>query len=144
MCFSETTGRYSKEQPNGLFYWSGHGYYISEQVAIARLVTELLLQSVDDVIRIFPAWPAGTDAGFSGLLAQGGFEVSAEQTHGNIGGVRIRSTVGGQARIMSPWAAGFRVVEQGSGSMVPVTTSAAKISSFPTVAGETYVLRPES
>lgn len=55
MCISEATGKYSKEQPNGLFFWSGHGNYISEQVAIARLVTELLLQSVDDVIRIFPA-----------------------------------------------------------------------------------------
>ncbi len=138
MCFSADKG-YSREQPNGLFFWAGHGFYISEQVAVARLVNELLLQSVSDIIRIFPAWPSGTDARFTNLLAYGGFEVSAEQTGGHIGNVRIKSTVGGPVKMVSPWGGTFRVLPQGGGSPLPVTTSNG-ISSFATQAGQTYRL----
>ncbi len=142
LCFSGTeAGKYSKEQPNGLFYWNAHGYYMTEQVAISRFVTELLLQSVGDVIRIFPAWPAGTDARFTDLLAQGGFAVSAEQVGGTIGNVRVRSTVGGKARLLSPWPnQSFTVFEQQSNSNVPITTE-ANICSFSTSIGKTYLLR---
>jgi len=141
LCFSGTdVGKYSKEQPNGLFYWNAHGYYITEQVAVARLVTELLLQSVGDVIRIYPAWPAGTDARFTDLPAQGGFAVSADQVGGTIGHVRIRATVDGTARVISPWGPkNFTVAEQDSNAAVPVTTEAG-IASFPTAAGKTYLL----
>lgn len=138
MCFSSDS-KYSRELPNGLFFWAGHGVYITEQVAVARLVNELLLQSVADVIRIFPAWPAATDARFANLLAHGGFEVSAEQTGGKIGNVRITSTVSAQVRMVSPWGGSFRVVAQGGGGSVPVTTTNG-ISSFATDAGRTYRL----
>lgn len=104
MCFSGSdVGKYSKEQPNGLFYWNAHGYFMTEQVAISRLVTELLLQSVGDVIRVFPAWPADKDASFSGLPAQGGFLVTAEQKAGTIAKLEITSTVGGRLRLLDPW-----------------------------------------
>ncbi|MCY3019736.1 MAG: hypothetical protein NTW87_11995 [Planctomycetota bacterium] len=141
MCFSGTpNGKYSKEQPNGFFNWNAHGYYMTEQVAIARFVTELLLQSVSDVIRIFPAWPGATDAHFTDLLAQGGFMVSADQVGGTISNVKIRSTVGGTARLVSPWAnQGLAVVEQGSNAVIPVTRDGG-IASFPTTAGRTYIL----
>ena len=142
ICFSGgEIGKYSKEQPNGLFYWNAHGYYISEQVAVARLVTELLLQSVGDVIRIFPAWPARSDARFTDLPAQGGFLVSADQVGGTIRNVRIRSTVGGTARLLSPWTSqGFTVVEQESNADVAVAVDAG-ICSFPTTIGKTYLLQ---
>lgn len=140
ICFSGATGRYSREQPNGLFYWKGHGYYITEQVAIARLVTEFLLQSVDDVIRVFPAWPVGTDAHFADLLTQGGFEVSADQTAGVIQNVKIHSTVGGTVKLVSPWTGGFTVTEEGAQANVPVTRT-TNISSFTTAAGKTYLLK---
>jgi hypothetical protein len=138
MCFSANS-KYSRELPNGLFYWAGHGFYISEQVAVERFVNELLLQSVADIIRIFPAWPAATDARFTNLLAYGGFEVSAEQTGGRIGNVRITSTVGGAVKIVSPWPQAFRVVAQAGGRSVPVTTGNG-VSSFDTTAGQTYLL----
>jgi hypothetical protein len=138
MCFSPKS-KYSRELPNGLFYWAGHGFYISEQVAVERFVNELLLQSVADIIRIFPAWPTATDARFTNLLAYGGFEVSAEQTGGKIGNVRITSTVGGLVKIVSPWGQAFRVVAQTGGRPVPVTTGNG-ISSFETTAGQTYLL----
>ena len=143
LCFSGTTGKYSKEQPNGLFYWNAHGYYMTEQVAIARLVTELLLQSVGDVIRIFPAWPTSTDAQFTNLPAQGGFEVSASLVGGKITEVRIHSAVGGSVKLESPWKQEFTVVEVGSKVKVPVTTE-ANGTVFATSAGKSYLLLPAS
>ena len=91
------------QRPNGLFYWPGHGHYISEQAGVARAITELLLQSVENVIRIFPAWPKDKDARFAGLRAQGGFLVTAEQKLGKVDRVEITSTVGGKLRLVSPW-----------------------------------------
>ena len=111
-------------------------------MAVARFVNELLLQSVGDIIRLFPAWPTASDARFANLLAYGGFEVSAEQTGGKIANVRITSTVGGPVELVSPWGQPFRVVAQPDGSSIPVTTTAG-ISSFATTAGQTYLLKRE-
>lgn len=142
LCFSGTeAGKYSKAQPNGLFYWNAHGYFMTEQVAIARLVTELLLQSVGDVIRVFPAWPAGTDAQFTELPAQGGFLVSADQVGGTIKNVRLHSTVGGTVKLLSPWTPqGFTVVEQESHTTIPIAQE-GNTWFFPTTAGQTYQIR---
>lgn len=92
-----------KEQPNGLFYWKAHGFYMSEQTAVAGLVTEFLMQSVDDTIRIFPAWPGGVEAEFTDLRARGGFLVSARQKDNRISNFTVESTVGGALKLVSPW-----------------------------------------
>ena len=98
--------QYYTEQPNGLFWMNeGHEYYIAEQTAYARLVSELLMQSVGNIIRVFPAWPATTAAKFTRLRAQGGFLVSAEMNGGVISTVSVRSTAGGLAKLVSPWSA---------------------------------------
>jgi len=100
----------SRQLPNGLFVWKGHahGTYMAESIGVVALVTEYLMQSVGDTIRVFPCWPADKDAAFSRLRAQGGFLVSAEQTSGRITQVTVESTVGGRLRLLSPWK-GLRV-----------------------------------
>lgn len=134
----------SAEQPNGLFYWKIHGYYLSEQVCIARFVSELLLQSAGDVIRVFPAWPSGIDGKFSRLLAQGGFEVSAERVADVVRNVTIKSTAGGALTIANPWPESpVKVVAKSSGASVSTTRSAHGVA-FPTTAGETYLFSPDS
>lgn len=90
-------------QPNGMFFWQAHGYYLTESVGIAGMISEFLLQSVDNVIRVFPCWPKEQDARFTNLRAQGGFLVSAEQKHGQITKLAITSTVGGKLRLLDPW-----------------------------------------
>ncbi|NQV34692.1 MAG: hypothetical protein HQ515_18505, partial [Phycisphaeraceae bacterium] len=92
-----------KEQPNGLFYWKAHGFYMSEQTAVSGLITEFLLQSVDDVVRLFPAWPDHKAAHFSRLRTRGGFLVSARQQEGVVSDVTVESTVGGELKLLSPW-----------------------------------------
>jgi alpha-L-fucosidase 2 len=92
-----------KEQSNGLFFWQAHGFYMTEQTAVAGLINEFLLQSVENIIRIFPAWPKDKDASFTTLRARGGFLVTAEQKAGKIVKLEITSTVGGKLRFLDPW-----------------------------------------
>lgn len=91
-------------QPNGMFHWPMHGFYLSESVGIAAMISEFLVQSVDNTIRIFPCWPKEKDARFEQLRTQGGFLVSAQQRDGRITRLEITSTVGGTLRLVSPWA----------------------------------------
>ncbi len=78
------------------------GHY-TEQFGVGMAISELLMQSVDDIIRIFPALIPGTKASFTDLRAQGGFLVSAEGSVENVSGLQITSLYGGQLRLLSPW-----------------------------------------
>lgn len=82
--------------------FNNFGHY-TEQFAATMAVSELLLQSVGDIIRVFPAWPRDKPARFENLRAQGGFLVSAEQADGKVRHVKVTSTVGGKLRLLSPW-----------------------------------------
>ena len=95
----------SRELPNGLFVWQGHhhGTFMPESIGVAALVTEFLMQSVGDTIRVFPCWPNDQNASFKDLRAQGGFLVSADLVNGGVQEVSIFATVGGPLRLLSPW-----------------------------------------
>jgi len=112
------------------------GHY-TEQFAASMAVSELLLQSVDDVIRIFPAWPEDLDAAFSDLRAQGGFLVSAKQSGGKIAALEINSTVGGKLRLLSPWQAikvrtssGEKILKADGRGVVEIETTAGEKATF--------------
>ena len=101
----------SRELPNGLFVWQGHqhGTFMPESIGVAAVVTEFLMQSVGNTVRVFPCWPREHDAKFTNLRAQGGFLVSAEQQSGKVTKLEITSTVGGTLRLLDPWSG--RIVE---------------------------------
>jgi alpha-L-fucosidase 2 len=66
-------------------------------------INEMLLQSNEDVIHIFPAVPDKWSMAFT-LLARGGFLVSAELTkNGEIPGVWMESKFGNLCKIVNPW-----------------------------------------
>jgi hypothetical protein len=102
----------SRELPNGLFVWQGHGHgtFMPESIGVAAIVTEFLMQSVGDTIRVFPCWPKEQDAKFTNLRAQGGFLVSSTQTDGKVTKLEITSTVGGTLRLLNPWTG--KIVER--------------------------------
>jgi len=132
--------QYYTEKPNGLFWMNeGHEYYIAEQTAYARLVSELLFQSVGNVLRIFPAWPASTNAKFTRLRAQGGFLVSAELTNSVIGDINVRSTAGGTVKLVSPWT-GIQVKFQ-DGTVQQLAQDSLGIVNVNTVSGQTYIFQ---
>ena len=92
------------QMANGFLMLQGdrRGNY-SEQAAAAGIVSEMLMQSVGDIIRVFPAWSKDKNASFTGLRAQGGFLVSAEQKDGNVVKLEIKSTAGGKLQLLNPW-----------------------------------------
>jgi alpha-L-fucosidase 2 len=113
-------------QPNGMFHWPMHGFYLSESVGIAAMISEFLLQSVDNTIRVFPCWPKDKDARFQSLRAQGGFLVSAQWQDGQVNKLEITSTVGGKLRLLSPWpgiAANGHILQPDSRGIVEVSTN---------------------
>ncbi|MBN2128539.1 MAG: hypothetical protein JW741_03550 [Sedimentisphaerales bacterium] len=100
----------SRLRPNGTLtlnrlghHFNSFGHY-TEQFAATMVLSELLIQSVDDVIRVFPAWPGERDARFRHLRTQGGFLVSASFADGKVGAIEVESTAGGPLRLVSPWA----------------------------------------
>lgn len=68
---------------------------------------EMLLQSWDGTVRVFPAvserW---RDVSFSGLRAEGGYTVSATRTDGRTTSVTITSAIGGSLRLRDPFGGG--------------------------------------
>ena len=69
-------------------------------IIVARSVQDMLLQSHDDLLRIFPAVPtAWPSAVFHNLLAEGAFLVSAERRAGQTLWVRIKSLAGEPCRV---------------------------------------------
>lgn len=111
-------------QPNGMFYWPMHGFYLAESVGIAAGISEFLLQSVDNIIRVFPSWPKEKDAHFANLRAQGGFLVSAEQKSGSVARLSITSTVGGKLRLINPWTGRREERETRAGETISVAPPA--------------------
>jgi len=114
--------------------------HFTEQFPAATAVSELLLQSVGDIIRVFPAWPKEKAGSFKNLRAQGGFLVSARQADGGVKEVEIISTVGGRLRMLSPWPKAS--VRRGkSGKAVPLAVDDRGIAELDTKAGERLVMR---
>ncbi len=125
----------SRELPNGLFIWQGHahGTYMTESIGVVGLITEFLMQSVGDTIRVFPCWPEDQDAAFADLRAQGGFLVSSKYANGQVEFVTVTSTVGGQLRLLSPWKtirANRELVAMGADAVVQLQTEAGEILRF--------------
>ena len=99
----------ARQRPNGTITLNrlgnginDYGHY-TEQFAASMAVSELLMQSVGDIIRVFPAWPKDKDARFRNLRAQGGFLVSAQQKNGEATGIEVTATADATLRLLSPW-----------------------------------------
>jgi hypothetical protein len=116
-----------------------YGHY-TEQFAASMAVSELLIQSVGDIIRLFPAWPKEKAARFKNLRTQGGFLVSAGQEHGKIGPVEVTSPAGGRLRLLSPWPS-ISVVRDKAGSAMALHPDRRGVVEVATRTGEHLVLQ---
>lgn len=146
---------------------SGHFYqpFMMECVGeTVNCVNEMLLQSYDGVIRVFPAVPNGDpetfrfrgaqipdydpwkndppvhwrSCGFDGFLAKDGFEVSARMEAGKPCWIQLRSLRGGEAALQLPDSLAGKPVLFGE---EPVSAKAeAGILRFETVPGGVYTL----
>jgi hypothetical protein len=89
-----------RSYPSLILHYGGGGI---ENVAGFLAVNEMLMQSHEGVIRLFPVWPRELDARFGDLRAVGAFLVSADLRGGAVGGVRIRSEKGRDCTLLNPW-----------------------------------------
>ena len=134
--------------------------------SVAAVINEMLLQSYDGLLEVYPALPTGTikdnsrnlfdevndlynkkyapwqNCSFNKLLAEGGFEVSASQSGIKTSVVRIRSLAGNKVSIIDPFKGmGFEITCDDA----EITYSNVDdIISFPTCIGKTYVLKAKN
>lgn len=88
-------------QPNFLFDMGGGG--IENCSGIPGGLNEMVLQSHEGCLRLFPCWPKNRPARFEGLRAHGAFLVSSEMANGQVQFVRIVSEKGKSCTIANPW-----------------------------------------
>jgi hypothetical protein len=123
--------------PNGLLNFGAGGI---ENVSPSLAVSEMLLQSYDGVLRLFPCWPTNLDARFETLRAVGAFLVSAEMKSGAITGVKITSEKGKDCTVVNPWPGkSVRVIRDGQ----PAESVTGERFTLKTVAGSSLELNPE-
>lgn len=107
-------------------------------------LTEMMLQSNEGAIRVFPAVPeAWKNAPLAfKLLARGGFLVAAERHAGAVTRVSIKSLNGGECRIRNPFTTGTTVVRDAAGAAVTTTPGPNGAIIFATSPGAEYTLLP--
>lgn len=119
------------QMPNGLFAFGGGG--VENCAAIPKTVDEMLLQSNEHILRLFPCWDRTRDASFHGLRAYGAFVVDGSLNNGEIR-AEIVSEKGSLLRLESP-GEGYGVLYRGN--TVPLTEL---ITDFETECGEQITL----
>ena len=88
-------------QPNGIVVNPMH--MLENSSVVPNTVNEMLLQSHEGIIRLFPVWPRQHDARFRTLRADGAFLVSASLGGGTVRDVRIFSEKGRECVVQNPW-----------------------------------------
>ncbi|MCX5653165.1 MAG: hypothetical protein NTY65_00720 [Planctomycetota bacterium] len=127
--------------PNKLLTFGGGGI---ENVAGFHGITEMLLQSHDGVLRLFPCWPKDQDARFGGLRTVGAFLISAEMKNGVVSGVKILSEKGRDCTVVNPWPGSkVALVRNGRRPGSSAETKQGERFSFRTAVNETIELSPE-
>ena len=131
--------------PNGLIWGMaiadyGHCGAWTESLGVIAPLQEMMLQSWDGILRVFPAWPTNLDASFRDFRAEGAFLVSASWVNGAVHSAGIFSEVGGLCRLYPPWPEGVQVTDDNMGQPVRVVTELEGVVHFETQAGHTYKL----
>ena len=110
-------------------------------IAFATAVNEMLMESLDGVIRVFPGVPQSWTAEFQTLRATGAFLVSSRIESGRTRWVRIHSERGGKASVQDPFGTGQATLRPlGLEAASTIRAGAGGVFRFDTSAGTTYEL----
>jgi len=116
-------------------------FYTEPQGMFQAAVNEMLLQSHQDWIRVFPALERRRTARFD-LAAAGGFRIASECIRGKIAYVRILSKLGNTCALAWPWARGkARVIEARTKHEITFKNEKQGLR-FETKAGKAYFVIP--
>ncbi|GLX67735.1 glycosyl hydrolase family 95 catalytic domain-containing protein [Paenibacillus glycanilyticus] len=127
--------------PNLFIFFGGGGIECCS--GVPATINEMLLQSHEQVIRLFPVWPRDKAARFHQLRAAGAFVISSELSGGKVTLIEITSEKGQDCRIFNPWLnEGFSLIEVDSKHPKEIEWKlSSDIISFHTEAGKSYALR---
>ena len=134
--------------PNGLLWGMSVADYgragaWTESLGVIAPLQEMMLQSWDGSLRIFPAWPKDLDAHFQRFRAEGAFLVSAAWSHGVVTELEVFSEQGGVCSLYVPWPTGLKVIDQ-DGREIAVSPESDGRATFATRPGISYSLRAGS
>lgn len=124
--------------PNLWIYAEGGG--IETCSAIPGMINEMMLQSHDGIIRIFPVYPEEQKASFYRLRTFGAFLISGEINNGDIKYIIVESEKGKECNILNPWQDEVITVSR-NGNVKDIPP--AEILSFETDPGDKIILAPE-
>jgi hypothetical protein len=125
--------------PNLYLSYGGGG--IETCGGITGAINEMLMQSHEGIIRLFPCWPAGRDAAFRDLRARGAFLVAARLVGGTVRDVSIHSERGGTCRLDVPWNAATVTLSEEGGDVREMAVRDGEIEWTCRVGGH-YQIRP--
>ncbi len=111
--------------PNGMFSFGGGG--LENSAAVPATLNEMLLQSHENVIRLFPCWKKDSSASFRSLRAYGAFVVTASIENGVIS-AKIVSEKGRHLRIEKP---GDGYFAKKNGKKIPLENNVTEIETCP-------------
>ncbi|MBO9707406.1 MAG: glycoside hydrolase family 95 protein [Caulobacter sp.] len=115
-------------------------FQVDGNFGVSAGVGEMLLQSADGVVAPLAALPSTWREGrYRGLLARGGFELSAAWSKGHADRLEILSKAGGKLTLRYPGIGGADI-RTGNGAPVSFATTPQGDVAFDTRAGATYVV----
>lgn len=123
--------------PNGWITQAGGG--TETLAAVPLTINEMLLQSYEGRVRIFPNWNHRRNAAFNRLRAYGAFVVSSELAGGKVQFVDILSEKGRDLELENPWK-GARIQVERDGKKAEITEG--KVMTIKTRPGERLKLLP--
>ena len=123
--------------PNLWVFGGGGG--IENCSAVPATINEMLLQTHDGVMRLFPVWPREQPARFGRLRTHGAFLVSSELRNGEVRSLLIESEKGRDCTLQNPWPGQDLVLQRNGQTTEKLTGERVQ---FKTTAGERVVVRP--
>jgi len=127
--------------PNLWSLYNGRIFQAEANFGTTAGVAEMLMQSHNGYIELLPAITSDwADGSFTGLVAEGNFEVSAIWADGLAKTVNVKSNKGGQVSVKYPSIAAANVINASDGKSVSYTVTGKDIITFDTEEGETYII----
>ncbi|HUT25528.1 MAG TPA: LamG-like jellyroll fold domain-containing protein [Sumerlaeia bacterium] len=123
--------------PNLFIYFGGGG--IETCGGTTSAINEMLLQSHEGVLRLFPVWPRNRPARFRTLRAVGAFLVSSAYRDGEVQHVEILSEKGRDCTVQNPWPGRKAILQRPRGE--PETLEGERFT-FKTRRNERVLLLP--
>lgn len=125
-------------QPHPNLYIVQGGGGIETLAAVPLTINEMVLQSYEHIVRVFPNWNKKRDASFTTLRAYGAFLISSNLNAGEVQFVKLLSEKGRSCKMENPWP-GSRVqlIRNGKSSEI----LQGEILNFSTSINETIELK---